>query len=97
MNQNLVQVNSNYGAVSDKKGNISIISKESGDYDFESILKKENELEDLTFKLNNFKNKLSDNKRNMIFGEITTAFILCGEFVLFFILNKQFIIISNWH
>ena len=87
MNQRLVQVNNNYGAVSDEKGNISIISKESGDYDFESILKKENELEDLTFKLNNFKNKLSDNKRNMIFGEITTAFILCGELVLFFIFN----------
>ena len=39
MNQKLVEINNNYGIVSDENGNISFIEKENDSYNFEEIQK----------------------------------------------------------
>lgn len=88
MNQNLIQINDNYGAVSDENGNISIISKDNQEYDLQDILTKENELEILKSRLNTEKKELSTNKMNMIFGEIMNGIVIGGEIVLYYFLHS---------
>ena len=88
MNQNLVQINDNYGAVSDENGNIKVISKENGDCELKDILIMENELENLSLKLNTAKKELSSNKIDTIFGEILNTLIVAGEIVLYVALNS---------
>ena len=88
MNQNLVQINDNYGAVSDENGSIKVISKENSDCELKDILAKENELEDLSLKLNTAKKELFSNKIDTIFGEILNTVIISGEIVLYFTLNS---------
>lgn len=88
MNQNLIQINDNYGAVSDENGNISIISKDNQEYDLQDILTKENELEILKSRLNTEKKELSTNKKNIIFGEIMNGLIIGGEIALYYFLHS---------
>ena len=90
MNQNLVQINDNYGAVSDENGSIKVISKENSDCELKDILIKENELEDLSSKLNTAKKELSFNKIDTIFGEFLNTVIIGGEIFLYFALNSTF-------
>ncbi len=50
MNQNLIEINQDYGVVIDDNGNISSVIKSNGEFDFEEILEKENHLEVLNSK-----------------------------------------------
>lgn len=88
MNQNLIQINNNFGVVSDENGNISLIGKENCSYSFDEILLKDNELEDLNLKLKSSKAKLSDNKKNMIFGEIASVGLIVAEVFLYAFLHS---------
>lgn len=88
MNQNLVQINDNYGVVSDEVGNIKVVNKENNDCELKDILIKENELEALSSKLNTAKKELSSNKIDTIFGEILNTLIIGGEIVLYVVLNS---------
>ena len=88
MNQNLVQINDNYGAVCDENGSIKVISKEKNDCELKDILIRENELENLSLKLNTAKKELSSNKIDTIFGEILNTVIVAGEIVLYVGLNS---------
>ena len=88
MNQKLVEINNNYGIVSDENGNISFIEKENDSYNFEEILLKENNLDDLKSKLENYKNKLSDNKEKIIYDYITDACLIVLEIILFAFLHS---------
>lgn len=88
MNQNLVQINDNYGAVSDENGNIKVISKENSDCELKDILIRENELENLSLKLNTAKKELSSNKIDIILGEILNTLIVAGEIFIYVVLNS---------
>ena len=88
MNQNLIQINDNYGAVSDENGNVSIISKDNQEYYLQDILTKENELEILKSRLNTEKKELSTNKMNIILGEIMNGVIIGGEIALYYFLHS---------
>lgn len=90
MNQNLVKVNDNYGAVSDENGDISIISKENCEYELKDILIKENELEDLNLRLSTAKKILSSDKQDTIFGEITANLALGMIIVLYVLYHPTF-------
>ena len=68
MNKSLLQINDNYGAVSDENGNIKEITKENNNYEFKDILLKENYLQELNEKLNSSKEELSCNKYDIIGG-----------------------------
>lgn len=78
MNQKLIQINDNYGVTIDENGNTKMVSKESNDYEFQDILTKENELENLSLKLDNAKNKLPLNKLNIILSTIINVLLLAG-------------------
>ena len=88
MKQNLIQINDNFGVVSDEKGNISLISKENDSHDFEKILLKENELENLQLQLKECKVKEADNKQKIKEGEITNAFLVVGGIALYVALHS---------
>ena len=78
MNQKLIQINDNYGVTIDENGNTKMVSKESNDCDFQDILIKENELEDLNLKLDNAKSKLSLNKLNIILSTMINVLLIAG-------------------
>lgn len=88
MNQNLIQLNNNCGMASDENGNLSLIGKESDSYDFEEILLKENDLENLNLRLQKSKEKLSDTKQNMIFGEIANVGLIGAEVFIYAFLHS---------
>lgn len=79
MNQNLVEINNNCGIVSDENGNVSLIEKKNDTYNFEEILLKENQIENLKLKLEIFKENLERNKKNIIYGEIINIVLLALE------------------
>lgn len=62
MNENFIELNDNFGIVSDDMGNLDFISKRTNEYSFEDILSKENEIEDLNDKLLQVKHELFYNK-----------------------------------
>lgn len=62
MNENFIELNDNFGIVSDDMGNLDFISKRTNEYSFEDILSKENEIEDLDDKLLQVKHELFYNK-----------------------------------
>ena len=93
MNQKLIQINDNYGVTIDENGNTKMVSKESNDYEFQDILTKENELEDLNLKLDNAKNKLSLNKLNIILSTVINVFLLAVcTYLLLNIVSLKFLI-----
>lgn len=83
MNNNLIKVNDNFGVVTGDKGRISIINKESSDYDLETILIKENEKEEAEAKLNKANKGLKENKSNTIEGIFWDILLIGTEVVLF--------------
>ena len=62
MNEYLSQINDNYGIVSDENGEIKVVTKSENNCEFQDILLKENELENLNQELIAAKEKLIDNK-----------------------------------
>ena len=62
MNEKFIELNDNFGIVSDDMGNLDFISKRTNEYSFEDILSKENEIEDLDDKLLQVKHELFYNK-----------------------------------
>lgn len=93
MNQKLIQINDNYGVTIDENGNTKMVSKESNDYEFQDILTKENELEDLNLKLDNAKNKLPLNKLNIILSTVINVFLLAVcTYLLLNIVSLKFLI-----
>lgn len=62
MNENFIELNDNFGIVSDDMGNLDFISKRTNEYSFEDILSKENEIEDSNDKLLQVKHELFYNK-----------------------------------
>ena len=83
MNKNLVQINDNYGIVSDEQGNINIVTKENAGYELKDILKKENELEKTSINLKKEKEALQHNKTHAIYREIITVFTIISEIFLY--------------
>ena len=88
MKQKLVQINDNYGIVADENGNINFIEKGNDSYNFEEILLKENNLEELKLKLEDCKNKLSLNKQNIIEGNVLSIIIIVAKIALFTFLHS---------
>ena len=84
MNQCLIQIDDNYGAVKDDKGNVRVVSKESTEVSFEDILKKENNLSTLSTRLDDDKEKLAVNKHNIIMGEVCNLSIYGGMVALYY-------------
>ena len=84
MNKCLIQINDNYGAVSDENGNVKVVRKENNEVSFEDILTKENELSSLNEQLKDDKEELDINKNNMIYAEIFNLTIYGGTTALYF-------------
>ena len=83
MNNNLIKVNDDFGVVTGDKGRISIINKESSDYDLETILIKENELEETELKLDEANKCLKENKGNTIDGMFFDILLIVVEIALY--------------
>lgn len=88
MKQKLVNISNNCGVVSDENGNVSFIEKESDSSNLKEILLKENNLEELKSKLEDYKNKLSLNKQDIIFGNISSVALITMESALFAFLHS---------
>ncbi len=66
MNKELIETNNNHGAVLDENGNVNLIKKENDSCQFEEILSKENDLE-------NLKSQLEDHQHDLNWNEIKTG------------------------
>ena len=82
MNKNLVQISNNFGVVSDENGEIKVVTKSETNCEFQNILLKENELENLNQELISAKRKLTENKANTIFAELGNLVIIGGGIFL---------------
>lgn len=82
MNEYLSQINDNYGIVSDENGEIKVVTKSENNCEFQDILLKENELENLNQELIAAKEKLIDNKERTINGELCNLVIIVGLIML---------------
>jgi len=78
MNEYLSQISDNYGIVSDEFGEIKVVTKSENNCEFQDILLKENELENLNQELIAAKSELTENKANTIFGELGNLVIIGG-------------------
>ena len=83
MHNNLIKVTDNFGVVTGDKGRISIINKESSDYDLETILIKENELEETELKLHDANKCLKENKSKTIWGIFSDILLIVVEIALY--------------
>lgn len=82
MNEYLSQISDNYGIVSDEFGEIKVVTKSENNCEFQDILLKENELENLNQELIAAKEKLIDNKERTINGELCNLVIIVGLIML---------------
>ena len=82
MNEYLSQISDNYGIVSDENGEIKVVTKSETNCEFQDILLKENELENLNQELITAKGELTENKANTIFGELGNLVIIGGGIFL---------------
>ena len=82
MNEYLSQISDNYGIVSDENGEIKVVTKSENNCEFQDILLKENELENLNQELIAAKEKLIDNKERTINGELCNLVIIVGLIML---------------
>lgn len=82
MNEYLSQISDNYGIVSDENGEIKVVTKSENNCEFQDILLKENELENLNQELIAAKSELTENKANTIFGELGNLVIIGGGIFL---------------
>lgn len=76
MNENFIELNDNFGIVSDDMGNLDFISKRTNEYSFEDILSKENEIEDSKILLSTLNNELDRKKFQLKYGKKFTLFYL---------------------
>lgn len=60
MNKDLIEINNNYGVVSDENGDIKIIKKDSEEIDFLEILTTENEIENIILHIEKLKKEISN-------------------------------------
>lgn len=70
MNKDLIKIDDNHGYVSNDRGDINLVSKENDSHDFEEILSKENDLENLNSDLNNDEHELYSTKVKRTAAEI---------------------------
>lgn len=82
MNEYLSQISDNYGIVSDENGEIKVVTKSENNCEFQDILLKENELENLNQELIAAKSELTENKANTIFAELGNLVIIGGGIFL---------------
>ena len=82
MNEYLSQISDNYGIVSDENGEIKVVKKSETNCEFQDILLKENELENLNQELITAKSELIDNKERTINGELCNLVIIGGLIML---------------
>lgn len=82
MNEYLSQISDNYGIVSDENGEIKVVTKSENNCEFQDILLKENELENLNQELITAKSELTENKANTIFAELGNLVIIGGGIFL---------------
>ena len=76
MNEKFIELNDNFGIVSDDMGNLDFISKRTNEYSFEDILLKENEIEDSKILLSTLNNELDRKKFQLKYGKKFTLFYL---------------------
>lgn len=76
MNEKFIELNDNFGIVSDDMGNLDFISKRTNEYSFEDILSKENEIEDSKILLSTLNNELDRKKFQLKYGKKFTLFYL---------------------
>ena len=76
MNEKFIELNDNFGIVSDDMGNLDFISKRTDEYSFEDILSKENEIEDSKILLSTLNNELDRKKFQLKYGKKFTLFYL---------------------
>lgn len=76
MNEKFIELNDNFGIVSDDMGNLDFISKKTNEYSFEDILSKENEIEDSKILLSTLNNELDRKKFQLKYGKKFTLFYL---------------------
>lgn len=88
MNQDLIQANDNYGAVTDEFGNTTIITKENNNVSFETILNMENEIENLNHILSIRKSELKRNSEKILCSETINLFTIVGLVVVFNFVNS---------
>lgn len=89
MNQNLIEINDNYGVVTDEHNNIKLIKKENNSYPFEEILLRENELEELKLKLKEYTKSLFFNRQCIVASKIASAIFLTAFVIGFAFLYSQ--------
>ena len=75
MNKTLMEINSNFGVVSDENGKLNVVSKENDKYSFRDILKKENEYNKLSTERFDLLHKLTAIKMNELFNDLA---VICG-------------------
>lgn len=76
MNEKFIELNDNFGIVSDDMGNLDFISKRTNEYSFEDILSKENEIEGSKILLSTLNNELDRKKFQLKYGKKFTLFYL---------------------
>lgn len=76
MNEKFIELNDNFGIVSDDMGNLDFISKRTNEYSFEDILSKENEIKDSKILLSTLNNELDRKKFQLKYGKKFTLFYL---------------------
>ena len=78
MNKNFMQIDDNFGVVSDEKGNISLVRSENNEVQLEDILNKENELEYLSDKYKSKQLELEIIKENIGMSNVLNIASLAG-------------------
>ena len=82
MNRNLVEYNDNHGASIDEYGNITMITKDKKDYNFEEILQKENKLELLNDDMSIASTQYNDSKSILKWSRIINVICLALPFCM---------------
>lgn len=87
MNKDLIE-SGNYCSVINDNGDLSIYSKDNDLSNFHDILEKENEIEELSHKILNKKNKISSYKKYSKYKKILTLIYLIADIALLCSLNE---------
>lgn len=93
MNQQLIKINENLGAVSDEHGNIKLIDKTTNTYSFQEILEIENEIEVNDIKLNNSEEEIQKISHRINTHKANNMIVLMLTIYLLFNLNIASVII----
>ncbi len=90
MNQELIKLNNNLGALSNENGKIDIVEKANDSYDFTDILNEENALEIINKDLSHNKDNLKEVNHKIITSEIYNLILYTVEVLLFLFLHNDF-------